>query len=731
MATKINQKATFFVAVNGDDGWSGKLSEPNAGKTDGPFATLHHARDAVRELKKQAKYGLKEPVTIMVRGGKYYFDRTLDLTKADSGTPQAPIIYTAYPGESPVISGGKRIRGWGPYKGNILKCNIPEAKGGAWKFRQLFADGERQVRARYPNLDPKAKRWNGKWAYSQAIPTALDSSEPFIVWKEPNAFPHSWAKPSQGELFLLPLADKIVWPEDLSSLSLLGEIETPVWGDSSIIGIKSIDTDKGIIRLVHGWRTFDKNPWYLPLENNGCQFVVENILEELDQPGEWCLDSEDGVLYFWPLKDFIDNMEVVAPVLKCIIHLRGAADVRISGFVFTETQNGEPSSHYTDVEGTGAQSPQMDWEYCGETIYLNMCTDCYIEDNKISGVGGNGIYMRNHNERNVIRGNEISYAGSNGIVLAGGRHNIFQASAGRQMGTQGTPHPTFNEITDNDIHNCGLYDTYAAGVFMGLSNWNRITHNEIHDLPHHGINLGNSRYGRNFVEYNKISRTCQFTSDNGAINCWHEMPPEIEPPGHVIRHNFITDTGNQFSDVTMGIYLDNWSSNCLVYGNIIINTLPSGRGIAILAKGINNIIENNILVNSGASFICVMAHCNYPEFDTVVLRNIMYDPSGKKESFFNLADHEHLWKVLSQSDYNLFFGAGTNPMVIEGIPLSDWHKMYRRQEDVYDIHSIVADPLFVDAAKGDYRLKPESPALKLGFRHIDVNEIGIRIKKTE
>ncbi|MFH1008803.1 MAG: right-handed parallel beta-helix repeat-containing protein [Candidatus Latescibacterota bacterium] len=499
-------------------------------------------------------------------------------------------------------------------------------------------------------------------------------------------------------------------------------------------------------------RTFDINPmhfrqkdWSSPF---GCKFVVENVLEELDQPGEWCLDSEDGVLYFWPLKDPIADMEVVAPVLKCLIHLRGVANVRISGFLFTETQSGEPSSHYPDVEGVGAQSAQMDWEYCGETIYLNRCTEYFIEDNKVSVVGGNGIYLRNHNERNVIRGNEISFAGSNGIVLAGGRHSIYQIIG---LSAQGAPHPVFNEVTDNVIHHCGLYDTYTAGIFLGLSNWNRVAHNEIRDLPHHGINLGNSRYGRNFIAYNKIIRTCRFTSDNGAINCWNEVPVEDQSPGHVIRYNSIADTGNQFSQITMGIYLDNWTSQCLVYGNIINNiiTLAQGSGIGIFVKGANNILENNILTNPGASFIWIIGmkaktQRDYPELATVVLRNIMHDPSGKiglfcfrasprtkVESFFLLADHEHPWNALAQSDYNLFFGAGgDNPVVRGGIP-SHWRRMCRRHEDVYDAHSLVADPLFVDAEKGDYRLKPESPAFRLEFQPIDVTRIGVRIKKTE
>ena len=103
-----SQPAVFYVATDGSDAWSGKLAAPNTAKTDGPFATLQRARNSVRELK-VAQEGLTQPVTVMVRGGRYYLESTFDLTAADSGTAQAPVTYTAYPGETPVISGGRPL----------------------------------------------------------------------------------------------------------------------------------------------------------------------------------------------------------------------------------------------------------------------------------------------------------------------------------------------------------------------------------------------------------------------------------------------------------------------------------------------------------------------------------------------------------------------------------------------------------------------------------------------
>ena len=104
-------------------------------------------------------------------------------------------------------------------------------------------------------------------------------------------------------------------------------------------------------------------------------------------------------------------------------------------------------------------------------------------------------------------------------------------------------HPIHNEITDNHIHHVGVYHKYSAGVFLGLSEGNVVGHNLIEHVPHHAVNLGSHGLGRNLVEYNKIRHAAQQTCDTAAINCWMEQPPRDERSGHVIRYNFIADTG--------------------------------------------------------------------------------------------------------------------------------------------------------------------------------------------
>ena len=141
---------TLYVAPNGNDAWSGKLAEPK--DKDGPFASIVRVRDAIRQWK-AARGGLKEPVTVRIRGGKHFLSETITFTAEDSGTPQCPISYEAFKGEQPVLCGGKTITGWRPYRGKILVARLPEVQAGKWNFRSLFADGRRQTRARYPNVD--------------------------------------------------------------------------------------------------------------------------------------------------------------------------------------------------------------------------------------------------------------------------------------------------------------------------------------------------------------------------------------------------------------------------------------------------------------------------------------------------------------------------------------------------------------------------------------------------
>ncbi len=146
VTAKQGQSVDYYVSPNGSDS--------NPGSIDKPFQTVAHARDTIRRggsLKKQ-------PITVYLREGTYYLNDPLVFSAEDSGTPNAPVTYSAYKGEKVIISGGSKLAlTWKPYRDGILQAETPAGL----EIDQLFVNGKRQHMARYPNYDPNASPYNG------------------------------------------------------------------------------------------------------------------------------------------------------------------------------------------------------------------------------------------------------------------------------------------------------------------------------------------------------------------------------------------------------------------------------------------------------------------------------------------------------------------------------------------------------------------------------------------
>ena len=286
------------------------------------------------------------------------------------------------------LSGGRIITGWKRGPGNIWTTELPAAKAGKWKFRQLFYNGQRQVRARTPKFDPQNPLYGG-WAYMEG-PAEPNSLTAFKY--KPGTFQRHWSKPQIAEVNVVP-----------------GHC-----GLNCIIPIKTIDETTRVITLmrkttnppVPGLRP---EPLFEPVASwwsgmdcwcgvfcPGNRFYVENVLEELDQPGEWCLDTEEGKLYFWPPTGSIVDAQVVAPALDCLMDLSGVSYVTVSGFTFTETAGGDsflrPGGH-----GYGAMFPMEGLKYCGDAVHLKGAAHCVIENCSFDALGGNAIYLEGYN----------------------------------------------------------------------------------------------------------------------------------------------------------------------------------------------------------------------------------------------------------------------------------------------------------------------------------------------
>ena len=313
----------------------------------------------------------------------------------------------------------------------------------------------------------------------------------------------------------------------------------------------------------------------------------------------------------------------------------------------------------------------------------------------------------------------------------------------------------YNRIEDNDIHHVGSQNKYSNAVFLGLSNMNTVAHNHIHHTPLNGICLGNSGYGRNIIEYNDIHDTSMEISDCGGINAWMEGPfpamrADVDRAGHIIRYNFIhdlrslshsldeegnvVDLGGGKGSLAMAIYLDSGTSNCLVYGNLV---LRAGRRGVYVQGGRNNIVENNIIIECGCAcgFSDLVAHWFAPQMEgymrgTRFMRNIYV--SSKQEACVHTG-HDWSPELIEQCDDNLFHLTRVADLTVDINDMEDGKRgekktiSYARwQERGFDEHSVLADPLFVDPDNGDYSLQADSPALALGFQPIDLSRVGPR-----
>jgi len=322
----------LYVATNGNDAWSGTLPAPNAARTDGPFATLMHARDALRAARQAAA---PQPATVFVRGGRYLLDRTFVLTEEDSGTAECPVTFCAQPGETAQILGAKPVRNWKREGDGLYVTQLAE-QGFEWfRFHQLFFRGERQTLARHPNLDP-AHPHTGGMLYVDA-PSYLERSA-FYYDKGEVPF-EAWGDWSQAEVN--------IWPYHC-------------W-DHNIIPVADVDTASRHIRLKYpvAGQIYEAN-----------RYFVQNALGALDAPGEWYVDYGTGKLSFRPPGGTVADGDVMIPVLENLIALSGTPEAPV---------------RYVNVRGFHLACAEQD------AIALEGAEHCEITGNVVSDIGGVGV----------------------------------------------------------------------------------------------------------------------------------------------------------------------------------------------------------------------------------------------------------------------------------------------------------------------------------------------------
>jgi len=668
---------TIYVSPNGDDAWSGRLASPNAARTDGPVATLERARDLVRETRRAAGRSLK--ATVLVRGGTYYITRTFRLGPEDSGTKDSPVVYRAFRDERPILVGGQPVGGWRPYRGKILKADLAAQGWRKPRFRQLFFGGQRQILARRPNFDP-ANPYGGGFSYVEAVVEAGSKRK----FRYAAGAVGDWAHPREAEVFIFP---RYNW-------------------NNNIVPIAEIDKKHRVITLQRNV-SYDIRA--------GDRYYIRNVFEELDSPGEWYLDRQKGILYFWP-PEKIGEKTVTAPVVDTVVEIRG--DGRKGRY-----------AQYITLRG-------LTIECCdGTGVVVRDARHCEVAGCTVRNCGATGISISGGSDSGAF-GNDVYQVGSTGISVSGG--------------DRATLAPARNYATNNYVHHVGVFRKSVAGIGLGGVG-NIVSHNLIHDSPRWGIIFGGNDH---VIEYNHVRHVNLETCDTGGI---YICARDWTQRGTVIRYNIFHDilgygrqNGRWVSPYyAWGIYIDDWSSGLKIYGNITYRT-PYG-GIHIHG-GRDNLIENNIFIEgthhqvkyqaipksrasshgSRERMLGLVRKFHYTKYPGLLnmkeptrmannrfFRNIIY--YSKPDSIlYWLAGYDF---ETCESDYNTIFHFG-RPLLVTLKGVAKEKQWARWRAMGFDRHSIVADPLFVNPAKDDYRLRPESPAFKLGFKPIPVEKIG-------
>ena len=324
--------------------------------------------------------------------------------------------------------------------------------------------------------------------------------------------------------------------------------------------------------------------------------------------------------------------------------------------------------------------------------------------------------------------NEIAHTGAWAIQLAQGgcKDNAIVGNTLYDLGAGairvGGPYPTNDDaeesgrttITDNRIHDCAKVYLGAAAIWIGQSSGNLVAHNEITGACEWAISVGwawsymppgNTR--DNIVEYNH----CHHIGDS-ALGTHGVLYFLSVQPGAVARYNLIHHiTGNG-----CGIVLDNGSMGIVVEHNLVHHV--AGDGLLFNFNDLGNIVQNNIIAMAGRALMNRSGDAGQMDQTGVFYRNIFYQKGAKSRLF--LPDKWGNYDIVM--DYNLYYDASGGPPNFLAFDFEQWKKKG------LDRNSLVADPLFVDPDKGDFRLQPESPAFKLGFRPIDLSHVGPRAR---
>lgn len=595
----------LYVATTGDDAWSGALSEATPSRSDGPFATIARAQSAVRQLRSTSTV----PVTVFIRGGVYQLADTLVFTPSDSGTANAPIIYSNFADETVVISGGRAITGWQKSNGNIWTAKVPDVAAGKWVFRQLFANGQRRTRARTPN--------SGFLLTAGYLPGITNPNDELD-----NPMTKIGFRYRDGDL------------KNWNNLDDVNLVLADVWF-TSIHFIASLSAGDHTVQFTAP-RSFAIG--YVEPQLRYKRYYVENFLEALDSPGEWYLDRHTGLLSYWPMPgEDLARATIIAPHLRHLVQFSGGPAqpveyVTLHGLSFQYAD--WFLAHDADLEGGyGPSSGAV------EAVGTSHVT---IDGCEVAHVGENALFIAGASDTRLTQ-SELHDLGAGGVYLA----NWYDSSVG-------------NVVDNCFIHDGGKVATSAYGLLLYRGSQQTISHNEITGFDNIGIHVSiapvvaQSVPHDNTIEFNHVHDVGRAAlSDLAGIYIGGGDSPGTKVRNNLVHHVYTYTYG------AGGIYTDEGASNITIEDNVVHDV---GTGYQH-NFGTGNVVRNNVFTSLREAVTSVSRELPNSSFTfennvVVIDDGQMLDPGSVGAKY--------------QFDRNLYWVPTGRPLRVSGLTFDEW-----------------------------------------------------------
>lgn len=672
----------FYVATDGNDAFSGTRPRPNRAGTDGPVATIAAAQRLVRaklkEVGKRDKRGrtvLPRPIRVEVAGGTYRLSKPLEFKTADSGQrpsrnartePKRPVIWAAAEGQTPVFSGGKQITGFKPTTlANGVEAwvaSVPQASSGKWWFRQLWVNGQRRLRPRLPK--------QGMFQI-QDLPERTSDPERFKKFHYEN------------QKFYFHEGDIQDWRnmQDVEFVAIHFWIETRR-------RLASVNMKTRLARLAEPSRLRLTDDHHY----DGAHYYIENVFEALEEPGQWYLDRPAGKLYYVPMPgEDIQTVEVIAPRLEQVLIVRGEPggdrfvdSVEFHGLTFAHCEWQDTDKEMFKAPQAASHALAAVAVHAGRDIVFDGCT--------VEHVGAYGMTFEDNTYDARVSHCTVRDLGAGGIKVWAPSKRV--------------------ELLDNHIHDGGYLFHSGVGVLVGRCSGNTVAHNLIHDFDYTGISVG-WRWGYQEGEAfgNVIEKNHVHTIGRGRLSDMGGIYTLGTSVGTRIRYNVFHNIQSRGYGGWC-IYTDEGSTGVLIEKNIGYDCKTGGFH---QHYGRDNVVRNNIFAFGEVASV-QWTQPEEPHNAFCFVNNIVYT-----ENDGTVIDSESFLVGNAEVDHNLYYNPNTTRLTFAGKSWTSWRKDYG-----YDKNSQVGDPLFVDAANRDFRLKPKSPALAMGFEPFDVSDVGPR-----